>query len=143
MRLLYVVPILFALVASANAQGSGCAEKPAAPPDISGNYVDDYGGLQAISSNFWYSGGLVFETCSVDNAGQKLIAYNNPRDAYNPSKFSRFEWTKNSNKLWYCQVVFDAATEQAAQSAPAADPSHPATGGCGNFAWSELIRVLP
>lgn len=143
MRLLCVVPILLALVTCANAQASGCAEKPTVAPDISGNSVDDYGGLQAVSDTFWYSGGLVFETCSVDNAGQSLIAYNNPRDTSNPGKFSRFEWTKNGNKLWYCQVVFDAPTEQAAQSAPAADPTHPATGGCGSFSWSELIRILP
>jgi hypothetical protein len=106
--------------------------------------VDDYGGLQAVSPNFWYSGGLVFETCSVDNAGHKLVAYNNLRDdAPNAGKFSRFEWTRSGNKLWYCQVVFEAATEQDAQSAPAANPANPATGGCGNFAWSELIRILP
>jgi hypothetical protein len=30
-----------------------------------------------------------------------------------------------------------------AQSAPPADPGEPATSGCGAFAWSELIRILP
>ena len=134
MRTLIVIVIFLALSASANAQGNGCAGKPTATPEIAGNYVDDYGGLQAVSANFWYSTGLVFETCSVDNTGHKLITYNNLRDDIpNAGKFSRFEWTKNGNKLWYCQIVFDAPTEQAAQSAPAADPNHPATGGCGQF----------
>jgi hypothetical protein len=140
---MFVVPILLLLATSAHAQGGGCSAKPTASPEIAGNYVDNYGGLQSVTNDFWYSAGLVFETCSIDNAGHRLVAYNNLRDGYNPGKFSRFEWTKSDNRLWYCQSVFDAATEQAAQSAPSADPGHPAVGGCGNFAWSELIRILP
>jgi hypothetical protein len=112
-------------------------------PEIVGNYVDNFGGLQAVSDRFWYSTGLVFETCSVDNGAHRLVAHNNQANSFNPGKFSRFEWTRSDNRLWYCQIVFDAATEQQAASAPAADPAHPATAGCGGFAWSTLIRIVP
>ena len=131
------------LTTSAEAQGASCSASPGMSPEILGTYVDDYGGLQAVSDHFWYSGGLVFEDCSVDNVQHRIVAHNNLANKYNPGKFSRFEWTKNGNKLWYCQIVFDADTEQAAASAPPADATHPSTGGCGTFAWSELIRILP
>jgi hypothetical protein len=143
MRPLLLALAFLAVATSANAQSNGCAAGPTASPEIAGNYVDNFDGLQAVSDHFWYSGGLVFETCSVDNPGHRLIAHNNSANSFNPGKFSRFEWTKSDNRLWYCQSVFDAATEQAAASAPPADPAHPATGGCGTFAWSTLIHILP
>jgi hypothetical protein len=112
-------------------------------PIIKGIYVDNFGGLQGISASFWISGDAVFEVCSVDNGSSRIIAMNNLRKGYNPGKFSRFEWTKSANRLWYCQIVYDAPSAAAATSAPPANASTPAQGGCGNFAWSELIHILP
>lgn len=143
MRLLLVALAFLAVATSASAQSTGCGTSPTASPEIAGNYVDNFGGLQAISDRFWYSGGLIFETCSVDNPRHRLVAHNNPANSFNPGKFSRFEWTKSDNRLWYCQSVYNASTEQEAASAPPADPNHPATGGCGTSAWSTLIRILP
>ena len=137
--------ILFALPLNARSQQAptGCKANPQTPPEIAGTYVDDFGGLQAISGAFWISGASVFEICSVDNAKHRLIAFNNARNAYNPGKFSAFDWARQGNKLWYCQVIFDAASEGAAAAAPPANPQMPATAGCGQFAWSTLIRLLP
>lgn len=143
MRLFVSILVLAASVGWAQAQTTTCSGSPSQRPDVSGNYVDNFGGLQAVSDHFWYSGGLVFEICSVDNAARRLVAHNNALNGYNPDKFSRFEWTKSDNRLWYCQSVYDAATEQKAASAPPADASHPATGGCGAFPWSTLIRIVP
>lgn len=119
----------------------GCRSVPQMAPEISGTYVDDFGGLQAISASFWVSGPLVFEICSVDNAMHRLVALNNARNSYNPAKFSAFDWTVQGNKLWYCQVAFDAATENAAAATPPADPQQPGMKGCGQYAWSTLIKL--
>src|SRR5262249_58514476 len=105
-------------------------------PSIKGVYVDNFGGLQAVSAPFWISGNLVFGVCSVDDTQHFLIARNSLRNAFNPGKYSRFEWTMSGNRLWYCQSVFDASSANAAASASRADPSDPANKGCGNFAWS-------
>lgn len=131
------------LVAAANAQTPTDCPTNSTEPSIHGAYVDNFGGLQAVSTPFWISSNLVFGICSVDNTQRFLIARNNPRNAFNPGKYSRFEWTTSGSRLWYCQSVFDAASTSAAASAPRADPSDPATKGCGTFAWSTLIRFLP
>jgi len=135
---------IFALPTMGHAQqGAGCHASPQTAPEIAGTYVDDFGGLQAVSTNFRVSAASVFEICSVDNTKHRLVAFNAERNSYNPGKFSAFDWTKQGNKLWYCQVIFDAASEGAAASAPPADAQQPGTKGCGQFAWSTLIKLLP
>src|SRR5262245_56767304 len=84
---------------------------------IKGVYVDNYGGLQNISETFWDFTDAVFEVCSVDNATKRIIAMNNNRNVYDPGKFSRFEWTTAGNRLWFCQIVYDAPTAAAAAAA--------------------------
>ncbi len=127
----------------AHAQGaSGCPNNQTAPA-IKGTYVDNFGGLQAISTSFWTSGDAVFEVCSVDNTKKRIIAFNNPRNTYDRAMYSRFEWVMFQNRLWYCQSVHDAPSASAAASAAGADPSDPAQKGCRQFAWSTLIRILP
>jgi hypothetical protein len=132
-----------------SAVSAGYAQTPAdcptnsTEPSIRGVYVDNFGGLQAASAPFWISANLVFGVCSVDNTQRFLIARNSLRNAFNPGKYSRFEWTTSANRLWYCQSVYDAPSASAAASAARADPSDPANKGCGNFPWSTLIRLLP
>ena len=114
-----------------------------ADPSIKGTYIDNFGGAQTISASYWTSSDLVFEICSVDNTRKRIIAQNDSRNQLNPNKFSRFEWTNFGNRLWYCQSVYDAPSAAAADAAPPADPSNPVDGGCGKFAWSTLIKILP
>ncbi|WP_156418533.1 hypothetical protein [Aureimonas sp. D3] len=134
---------ILAIASSERAEAAGCAQAPQNAPEIVGSYVDNFGGLQAVSNRFWISGDLVFEVCSVGDNARHLVAYNHPANSYNPGKFSRFEWVRAENRLWYCQTVYEASTEGAAVQAPPADPSHPAQGGCGSSPWSTLIRILP
>jgi hypothetical protein len=130
-------------VSVANAQTPADCPTNTSEPSIHGVYVDNFGGLQAVSAPFWISTNLVFGVCSVDNTQRFLIARNSLRNQFNPGKYSRFEWTTFGNRLWYCQSVFDAASASAAASAPRADPSDPVNKGCGTFAWSTVIRILP
>src|ERR1043166_4380696 len=116
--------LLLALVLPAHAQ-SGCTSVPSNKPDIAGTYLDNYGGLQAVLEKYWISGQLVFESCSVDNAKRRIIAWNGLRDPYNPGKFSRFEWLNFKGRLWYCQTVFNAVSETEADALPAPAPSDP------------------
>jgi hypothetical protein len=126
---------------AANAQAPADCPTNSTEPSIHGVYVDNFGGLQAVSTPFWVSGNLVFGICSIDNTQHFLIARNSLRNAFNPGKYSRFEWTTFGNRLWYCQSVFDAASASAAASAARADPSDPVNKGCGTFAWSTLIHL--
>lgn len=143
MRLTAIAVTFLAMVAAGHAEAAGCTAAPQASSEIAGNYIDNYGGLQAVSGRFWVSGGSVFEVCSVDNGARHLIAYNHLGNSDNPGKFSRFEWVKAEGRLWYCQAVFDAATEGSAAQSPTADPAHPSEKGCGTFLWSTLVRILP
>jgi hypothetical protein len=140
--LIAVALFMIAFVRSSYAADAACSTNKT-DPSIKGIYVDNFGGLQDVSAFFWVSADAVFEVCSVDNSSNRIIAMNNLRNTYNPGKFSRFEWTTAANRLWYCQIVYDAPSAAAAAAAPSANTSNPAQGGCGNFAWSELIRILP
>ena len=80
------------------------------------------------------------------NAGW-FVAKNGDQNAYNPGRWSFFEWTYFGDgqdaELWYCHTVFDASSAEDAKAADRADASDPATGGCGtsNFRWTKLIPV--
>ncbi len=146
LKLLYA--LLVTLVANtattASAQDAGECRSPGVEPSIAGVYVDNYGYLQVVTEDFWISHfSLVFELCSVDNGKRRLIARNHSRNEFNPGMFSRFEWTRFKNRLWYCQIVFDAKTPQEAASKPPADTSDPERRGCATFPWSSLVRLLP
>jgi hypothetical protein len=131
-----------ALIGGVRAQEATCPLNKT-DPTIKGTYLDNFGGPQSISASFWFSEGAAFEVCSVDNTRKRMIAQNDSRNAFNAGKYSRFEWTNFGNRLWYCQSVFDAPDASSADTAPAADASNPVDKGCGQFAWSTLIRIGP
>ena len=79
----------------------------------------------------------VFEVERFDNEAQLIIAYNNDMNEYNPGQYSRFDWAMTGDELWYCQASFDAASAEEAEMA-SADPSDPASSGCGGFPWTKL-----
>lgn len=115
-------------------------------PSIVGSYVDNYGTKQLIKNTQWLIGSetqpLTFTYTSVNNDTQTIVAentFNEGSDFNFTGKFSQFNWTRFDDALWYCQIVFDAETEEEATSHPQADSSDPSQGGCGNFSWSKLI----
>jgi hypothetical protein len=117
----------------------GCAAENKTAPSIAGAYVDNFGGFQTVSTDFWISGSLVFEVCSVDETKRQIVARGHPLNDYNPGKFTRFDFVTYGDNVWYCQPIADAVTEQDAAAAPAPDASNPALGGCGTFRWSALV----
>jgi hypothetical protein len=142
-KMLAIAIAAVTLASGVQAQGIASCPMNKVDPPIAGSYLDNFGGLQSVSASFWFSAGSAFEVCSVDNARKRIIAQNDSRNTFNPGKYSRFEWTTFGNRLWFCQSVFDAPDAGAADAAPPADASNPVDKGCGQFAWSTLIRIGP
>lgn len=104
---------------------------------IAGTYVDEFGTTQTITSSSWSdSYGNVFNIRTYSNLDQYVLAQNSASNTYNPSLYSRFDWTYSNSDLYYCQSVFDGAT-QADAYAGSADASD-ISGGCGGFSWTNL-----
>lgn len=116
--------------------------------EIAGDYVELFpgGGEQthAITDDGWTIdsefGTSVYHIDSYDNETDTLIAQGDAANDFNPEAWAKFQWAYDAGGgLWYCQVVFDAASADEAQAGPDADPTDPATGGCGGFPWSALM----
>jgi hypothetical protein len=162
--ILTVVPML--LVASAcegdSAGGGGDVAPPgddvAAPGDdaaapggdaaaeplgLIGSYTDAWGTAHEISAASWtqtYPGSapMVFHVAQFDNAAGWVVAQNDAANEFSAGLWSRFDWLRDGDALWYCQSAYDAASEEAAVAAPAADRADPASSGCGGFGWTNL-----
>jgi hypothetical protein len=110
--------------------------------DVVGSYTDTYGTSHAITEDTWTQntdGGVsVFHITQYSNAERYLVAKGDSANEYNPSLWSRFDWIKKGDKLYYCQSTYDASTEAEAVKAKPADSSD-LDKGCGGFSWSELI----
>lgn len=110
-------------------------------PAIIGTYSDAWGGSQTINEDTWADGyGAIFHISQYDNNGGFLIAQNDAANEYNPELWSKFQWTTTDDALYYCQSIYDAATEEDAMGANA-DASDLVT-GCGGFGWTELRTEL-
>ena len=115
------------------------------PLVIVGSYTDGFGTAHEITPESWTqrSDGppaflATFHIAEHTNGGRHLVARNDEGNEWSPSLWSRFDWTWHEDGLWYCQTVFDAATQEDAAAAPAADASAPGEAGCGGFPWSNL-----
>ena len=110
--------------------------------EIAGTYTDNFGGGHVIDDTSWTQTGFgtsVFHISQYDNDSNFAIAQNDAANEYNPSLFSRFDWTTDSSgQLWFCQTAYDAATAADALATAAADTTDPATAGCGGFSWTML-----
>jgi len=116
-------------------------ELPAAPIEIAGNWVDDFGGTHEITDDTWTMGEAmsgVFHISRFENEANWLVAHNDANNDFSPSLWSRFDWTWFNEVLYFCQSSFDSESEEQAMAVGAADPMDPTTGGCGGFAWSKL-----
>lgn len=114
-----------------------------APIDITGDYLDTFDQPHRITLDAWAQGPVESESVTtftvVDNAAMHAVGQNADDHPFNPSAWSRFDYTFHAAGLWYCQSVFDAPDEATALAAPPPDASDPATAGCGGFPWSMLI----
>lgn len=108
------------------------------PLTISGDYTDAFGGAHTITAFSWTMDFGVFHISAFDNDALWLVAQNDEENDYNPGEWSRMDWVRNEVGLWFCQIVFDAASEVEALETAAADNSDPATAGCGDFSWTLL-----
>jgi len=121
---------------------SGESGGDAPPNQLLGDFRDDYGISYSISDSSWHQlPTTIFHVVHWDSAGQHLIARNgadNPGDA---GKWTRIDWLLLQNMepyTWaYCLTVYDGATRQAAEAAPAADRTIPRT-GCNGFPFSRM-----
>jgi hypothetical protein len=128
--------------------GVGCSIEPLA---FAGSYDDNFGSHHEITPTEWTQTGYGltsrFFISQHSNAGGYVVARNGADNAYNPGKWSRFDWTRfddgNGLSLWVCQVAFDASSEAEALGTPPAQRDDPSAGGCGGFAWSELADGEP
>ncbi len=109
---------------------------------IAGSYTDNWGGTHEITDGSWVQGSSTYHITQFDNDAMFAIAHNDSGNEYNPDLFSRFDWaTDGSGQLWYCQTAYAAADEAEALATAAADPTDPATTGCGGFSWTQLISA--
>lgn len=108
---------------------------------IAGTWIETYrGGMitHTIDDATWTQDDAEFgpfdlTVVSFDNATQTVIADDG-------AAFSKLQWawTDGDTQLWYCTAAFGAASAEEAEAAADANPSDPAAGGCGEFAWSML-----
>lgn len=107
--------------------------------EIEGTYTDPWGGAVEITSDQVTLAGMGrYLVAAFDNGGNWLVAQNAADNEYNPDLWSRFDWTEHAGSLYLCQTAYAAATEASARDTAPADPTDPATGGCGGFAWTLL-----
>ncbi|MBU2513742.1 hypothetical protein KJ966_20570 [bacterium] len=107
--------------------------------EVIGEFADNYSGSHSISATRWIQGESGFTITKINSKDNYLITLNDAVNAYNGGKYSRMDWTTESNgDLYYCQIAYDAASASDAEAIDTADDSSPSTGGCGGFAWSKL-----
>ena len=106
---------------------------------IVGTWDDGYGGTYEITSETITNWGSVYHITQYSNDGMYIIAENDENNGYNPSLWSRFDWTLDAeSNLYLCQTAYDAASEEDALAVEAADATDPVNSGCGGFSWSAL-----
>jgi hypothetical protein len=112
------------------------------PLAIAGEWADSWGSWHVISDDTWTQGypesdPLVFHVSAYDNEERWVVAQNDAANEWNPSLYSRFDWTVADGTTYFCQTAYDAATEADALAATPADASD-LMGGCGGFSWTAL-----
>jgi len=111
--------------------------------DIIGRYADNWGGSHIISKTAWFDpskdGDALFHIKTFEK--DFIIAQNDENNAWNPEKWSRFDFFGKGDKIYFCQIAFDKETEADALSVTTADKTD-LKAGCAGFGWTELIEVV-
>ena len=125
-----------------------------------GTYTDSWGGEQTIAADTWTSGSLLFHISQFSNNDGFIIAQNDSeaRSQYCSDwtlytqedceaagetwtdladKWSRFDIASDADGgLHYCQITYDAETEEDAMAVSA--DANDLAAGCNGFGWSEI-----
>jgi hypothetical protein len=104
---------------------------------IAGSWMTNWGSALEISSSSWSSvsswGSSLY---AVEAYGASFVLMQNPADdSYNPSKWSKIEFTMDGSDFSYCTTVFDGASAAAALTTDTSafyDATN-ATAGCNSF----------
>ncbi|GIX42460.1 MAG: hypothetical protein KatS3mg129_2193 [Leptospiraceae bacterium] len=130
--------------------------------EINGNWKDNWGSYHQIYAEknplsgvhgFWE--GLINKIIvEFDNSSKTLYVkgINEPSwaDCNNNSTngengvecYSRIVWTKYNGSYYYCEIVYNKASLEAAkQDTTQADASNPDSTGCGLYAWTKLQKL--
>lgn len=123
----------------------GASRSGAAPSELLGNFVDDYGIRYAISASLWHQlPRAQYRVVAWHPAQQYLIAQN---DSGNPSdgrRWTRIDWLQLTGMAPYswafCLSAYDAPTREAAEAVTIARRETPRT-GCNGFPFSRMRRA--
>lgn len=111
-------------------------DEPAAI-EIAGDWVDNFGGSHVIDSELWTSSDAEFDIVEYDNTAAFALAQNDAANEYNPSLYSRYDWSTNDDgDFVFCQSVYDGADLDAARAG--SSDADDLAAGCGGFSWSVL-----
>ncbi len=123
--------------ASADAAG-GDVGTAAQAVEVAGEWESDFG-AEAIDADIWGFAELV----EFDNDANRAVTRVPDDSEFSPGTYSVNVWTAIADDaFWYCTVAFSLETiDDARASEATADATDPATGGCGDFAWTQLRRV--
>jgi hypothetical protein len=112
-----------------------------------GEWQTHFGAVERIDMEGWwtFNGPDTFgvEVVWVDDEARVAIT-RNPEDAdFGPGQYNRTVWIDaDAGGYWYCVVDFGLESLESAQASDAtADPSEPATSGCGGFGWTLLSPI--
>lgn len=107
-------------------------------PSLFGSWATDFGGSFVVDGWAYTDGTDVWRI--YGDLGTSLITRNDPGNAFNPGLWTRFDLVTGTPG-WICFTAFDAASYGDAFTAPAADASDPAAGGCGGFSWTSFTAA--
>lgn len=134
----------------ANPAAGGCSGfswtkiSPVTSP-ILGNWRDTYSGKHSIGLTTWT---VDFGTPATDavvryNAIDGYVIIQKPADdGFNPSKFQKIVLTQFSGAWYFCTLspFNSGSADLAAAIADNTTKTSPGTGGCGGFAWTQLLK---
>jgi len=113
-----------------------------APGPVVGDYTDAWGGTHTVTAESWVAAfppdtdGFVYTaTCLISQMNENegfLVCENDGQ-----STWSRYDWMRTGDTLYYCQIEFAAAEEDTAAANDSADRSD-VEAGCSGYAWTLL-----
>lgn len=116
---------------------AACSDDDETTFELIGEWTGQFGDETITETDFNGSAIAVY-----DNA-LNFVVTQTPEDAmFNPGLYNRIVYTEPANDaFFYCTVDFGLDSVDAAlTSTQTADASSPATGGCGMFSWTGLMR---
>jgi len=106
-------------------------------PDVVGVFVTDAAVSVYASATRFSVGSDGFDVVKINSAGDYAVLHNDPGNAKNGGKFSRFDWTVDVDKeTRFCVAVGEAKSDS---EAAAVEPNaFDMDKGCGGNAWEFL-----